>query len=120
MLKRTITFPKARAHGEGCPYCAGKKILTGFNDLKSQYPELAEEWSDKNELHSDMVTTGSSKKVWWKCHICGYEWRAVIKNRVGGSGCPNCVNRILIKGKNHILYSAGTDGKFLQPEAYGK
>ena len=95
-----ITSPKARAHGEGCPYCAGKKILTGFNDLKSQYPELAEEWSDKNELHSDMVTTGSSKKVWWKCHICGYEWRAVIKNRVGGSGCPNCVNRILIKGKN--------------------
>lgn len=91
-----ITSPKARAHGEGCPYCAGKKILTGFNDLKSQYPELAEEWSDKNELHSDMVTTGSSKKVWWKCHICGYEWRAVIKNRVGGSGCPNCVNRIWI------------------------
>ena len=44
-----ITSPKARAHGEGCPYCAGKKILTGFNDLKSQYPELAEEWSDKNE-----------------------------------------------------------------------
>ena len=43
-----ITSPKARAHGEGCPYCAGKKILTGFNDLKSQYPELAEEWSDKN------------------------------------------------------------------------
>ena len=95
-----ITSPKARAHGEGCPYCAGKKVLTGFNDLKSQYPELAEEWSDKNELHPDMVTTGSSKKVWWKCHICGYEWRAVIKNRVGGSGCPNCVNRILIKGKN--------------------
>ena len=95
-----ITSPKARAHGEGCPYCAGKKILTGFNDLKSQYSELAEEWSDKNELHSDMVTAGSSKKVWWKCHICGYEWRAVIKNRVGGSGCPNCVNRILIKGKN--------------------
>jgi len=25
-----ITSPKARAHGEGCPYCAGKKVLTGF------------------------------------------------------------------------------------------
>ena len=81
---------KSKGTWRGGPYCAGKKRLTGFNDLKSQYPELAEEWSDKNELHSDMVTTGSSKKVWWKCHVCGYEWQVPIANRSGGSECMCC------------------------------
>ena len=34
--------------GSGCPYCSHNAILVGFNDLASQKPELAAEWSDRN------------------------------------------------------------------------
>ena len=84
------TSVKARTGGERCPYCSGKRVLIGFNDLETIAPELAEEWSEKNtSLAPRMVTAGSHKKVWWRGK-CGHEWQAVIKNRVGGAGCPYC------------------------------
>ncbi|MFR1233439.1 MAG: zinc-ribbon domain-containing protein [Evtepia gabavorous] len=33
-----------RAWGSDCPYCAGRKVLAGFNDLATRYPELAQTW----------------------------------------------------------------------------
>lgn len=33
-------------NGTGCPYCSHNKVLEGFNDLASQMPEVAAEWSD--------------------------------------------------------------------------
>lgn len=27
-----------------CPYCTGRKVLAGFNDLASLFPKLAKEW----------------------------------------------------------------------------
>ena len=32
----------------GCPYCSGNRVLAGFNDLASRFPEIAAEWSEKN------------------------------------------------------------------------
>lgn len=29
---------------DGCPYCNGKVVIEGKNDLKSQYPKLMNEW----------------------------------------------------------------------------
>lgn len=50
-----------------CPYCAGRRILIGFNDLASQNPKIAAEWHPtKNEdFKPTMVSPGSAKKVWW-------------------------------------------------------
>ena len=33
----------------GCPYCSHNKVLAGFNDLATVLPEVAAEWSDRNE-----------------------------------------------------------------------
>ena len=33
----------------GCPYCSHNKVLVGFNDLATLFPEVADEWSDRNE-----------------------------------------------------------------------
>lgn len=44
-------------NGTGCPYCSHNKVLAGFNDLASQYPDIAAEWSDRNlPLLPTMVT----------------------------------------------------------------
>ena len=67
---------KSRSSGENCPACSGKRVLRGVNDLATLEPELASEWSDKNEsLKPTMVTAGSHKKVIWKGK-CGHELSA--------------------------------------------
>ena len=96
------TSVKARTKGEGCPYCAGKRVLRGFNDLATVCPELVEEWSDKNvETDIRSYTAGSQKKVWWRGK-CGHEWQAVIKNRANGSKCPYCTSHKIKKGENDL------------------
>ena len=32
----------------------------------------------------------ASKKVWWRCPVCGNSWKAKIHNRANGRGCPAC------------------------------
>ena len=80
-----------RALGSGCPYCSNKKVLQGFNDLKTTHPELCLEWSkEKNlDVSPTELVAGSSKKVWWTC-TCGHEWKATVVSRVRGTGCPSC------------------------------
>ena len=80
-----------RSQGHTCPYCAGKKVLKGYNDLQTVNPALAEEWNyEKNEgLTPTDVMPYSNIKVWWKCRK-GHEWRAAINNRNSGNGCPFC------------------------------
>lgn len=87
-------------NGTGCPYCSHNKVLEGFNDLASQMPEVAAEWSEKNyPLLPTMVTPFANKKVWWKCSK-GHEWHTLISTRSGGSKCPYCSGIILLKGYN--------------------
>ena len=82
-------------HNSGCPYCSGKKLLKGFNDLAYKKPELTSEWSDKNyPLKPDMVMCQSNKAVWWR-RSCGHEWKARIADRYEGHGCPYCAGKIL-------------------------
>ena len=93
---------KTRTAGSRCPYCTGKKVLAGFNDLKSQSPMLAEQWSEKNApLLPEDFSFKSSKKVWW-VGTCGHEWMASIKNRMNGAGCPYCAGNKILEGVNDL------------------
>jgi len=93
---------KGRVRGTGCPYCAGKKALLGFNDLETCRPKLAEEWDyEKNRLTPSQVTFGSKKRVWWICDT-GHSWEATIGSRSNGSGCPVCVGRTAFAGHNDL------------------
>ena len=66
----------------GCPYCANKKVLQGYNDLLSRYPEISDEWCyEKNKERPENVVSGSHKKVWWKCKKCSGSWEATIVNK---------------------------------------
>ena len=84
----------SRNSGNNCPYCSNQKILPGYNDLQSKFPELAKEWhpTKNGTLKPNMVSCGSGKKVWWICKN-GHEWQAIIKNRSKGNGCPYCSGR---------------------------
>ena len=93
----------SRMKGNGCPYCAGKTLLPGQNDLKTVNPQLAMQWhAEKNGgLTPEMVLHGSHRKVWWQC-ARGHEWQAVVKSRGAGMGCPYCSNRKTLAGYNDL------------------
>ena len=90
-----------RVSGRGCPVCAGKHILVGFNDLPTLYPELMEEWDwEKNEdVVIEKIRKTSSQQVWWKCSK-GHSWQAAVYTRVNGRGCPICSGRTVLSGFN--------------------
>lgn len=93
----------SRSLGRGCPVCAGKTIISGYNDLLSQNPSVAAEWHPtKNEyLKPEMVASKSNKKVWWLCGS-GHEWQAKIETRTNGVGCPFCSGSRVVIGENDL------------------
>jgi hypothetical protein len=84
----------SRNKGNGCPFCAGQKVLKGYNDLQTDNPILATEWHyDKNiGLTPADVMPNSDKKVWWKCKE-GHEWQSTVSHRNHGRRCPVCSRR---------------------------
>lgn len=90
---QAMPYSRTKEKGAGCPYCTGRKVLPGFNDLATLKPWLAEQWYQpmNEDLTPADVTLGSNKKVWWRCnehHI----WQAFIyaRTKKNGTGCPVC------------------------------
>ena len=94
---------RSRVKGSGCPVCAGKVVVPGFNDLASALPALALQWAqDKNgSLTPRDVTAGSARRVWWRCPL-GHIWKSEIYLRSEGNGCPYCANQIVLPGFNDL------------------
>ena len=92
----------------GCPYCTGRKVLPGFNDLASLEPQVAAQWDTERNgsLRPDQVTVGSGKRVWWRCEE-GHVWKAKVYSRTGKmrTGCPVCagVAKTNFTHRYHVL-----------------
>lgn len=87
--------PKYRVKSGHCksPYMTGKRVLKGYNDLGTFYPEICKEFSSENDFSPYEVVVHSKKRAKWVCTTCSHEWEAVIENRTThGSGCPHCFN----------------------------
>ena len=91
--------------GSGCPYCAGRRAVTGENDLQTLYPEVAKQWdAEKNgTLTPNLVVPSAHDKVWWKCAL-GHSWQAAVFSRTGRrpGGCPYCTGRKVLAGFNDL------------------
>jgi hypothetical protein len=96
----------------GCPYCGRKKVLPGFNDLKTTHPDFASEalgWDPTT------VISGNTKVVSWKCTF-GHIWKITPHDRTKNkSGCPICLNTRIEIGTNDLL----TTHPVLAAEMYG-
>lgn len=86
------------------------KVPHIYNSLEKMHPELVKEWHpNKNgSLLPKDFKSGSNKKVWWKCSVCGYEWETAISARTrkgvrSGSNCPCCSGRIVVQGINDLM-----------------
>ena len=100
----TVLYSRTRLNSK-CPYCANQKVLSGYNDLATTNPELAEEWhpTKNGTLKATEIAEGSNKKVWW-LGKCGHEWVATPNDRKGqkGTNCPYCSGQKLLVGFNDL------------------
>lgn len=88
-----------RKRGNGCPYCANKKVNLE-NCLKSKFPNIALEWDyNKNDLTPLEVLPGSTKKVYWICSK-NHSYEMPIYNRIKAKNCPICSNKIVHENYN--------------------
>ena len=101
-LGHTWEAPPYSRQERGCPVCAGKTILQGFNDLLSQFPEVAKEadgW-DPATTHA-----GAHAKKPWVCSE-GHKWVAIVKDRTGEGKtcCPFCAEHGFNRDKDAWIY----------------
>ena len=94
---------RTRESKTGCPYCASQKVLAGFNDLATKYPNVAKQWHPtKNILKPTEVMPGTSKKVWWICPN-GHDYEQAISARVlHPNSCPVCSGQKVVQGVNDL------------------
>jgi hypothetical protein len=102
-----------RTAGNGCPYCSGRKVLVGENDLATVNPALAVQaygWDPSQ------VSQKSNTKRMWKCPK-GHIFDSTVNNRSreGSSGCPICSGHRVLKGFNDLV----TTDPALASEAFG-
>ena len=92
-----------RSKGGGCPFCSNRKVLSGFNDLATKFPNLAKEWHPtlNGDLSPSEVLSGSSSKAWW-LGACGHTWEARVASRTIGRGCRYCSGNEVLKGFNDL------------------
>lgn len=94
--------PSYMSNGQRCPYCAGKRVLDGFNDLACKEPEKSAFFDgDHNSKTAHEVLAGSSKKVSWICGE-GHRWQQAPLQFKPKSGCPVCKKRQIISGQNDL------------------
>src|SRR4029453_2094989 len=91
--------------GQGCPVCAGKKVIRGVNDLAATHPHLTAEWADENPFPATQVVAGSNRRFSWVCSVDPrHRWEATLNNRSSGSGggCPVCAGKKVMRGVNDL------------------
>jgi len=89
---------RTRKDSRGCPYCSGKKVLKGFNDIATTHPDISTELIDSDPTK---FSKGSNKKLRWKCNF-GHTYTAAPLNRIFGRGCPYCSGARVLAGFNDL------------------
>ena len=99
---------KNRMNGNSCPYCANKKVLVGFNDLKTWCKDngmdfLINEFDyNKNPFDITTILPSSGKMIWWLCPN-GHSYSTYLSHRTKmRTSCPYCSNKKLLSGYNDL------------------
>jgi len=87
------------ANSTGCPFCAFKRVLSGFNDMLTTHPHLA---AEADGWDPTTVIAGTNKMLSWKCSI-GHTWKTRGTTRASqGAGCPVCSGSVVLPGYNDL------------------
>jgi hypothetical protein len=99
------TFQNRALRGSGCPFCAKKKVLLGFNDLATTHGELARLWAADagNTKTPQEISAGNCEdRIVWKCPSGHRFTRTPHKLVMTHGRCQTCFGKILIRGLNDL------------------
>lgn len=107
LCKEGHEYKASRSYGSGgCPYCLGKKLMVGFNDLATAYPELLVWWdASSNSVRPNEILRNTNGKFHWICPQEGHPFEQTIYERRVGAGCPVCVGKHVVRGVNDLTTS---------------
>lgn len=90
--------PDGIVHGRGCPYCASRRILKGFNDLWTVDPKVAELLTNKGDGYK--CGKGSSVKLSFTCPYCGKQSEKIVADVCRqGFHCQHCSDGVSYPNK---------------------
>lgn len=77
-------------NGSRCPYCSGRKVLKGFNDIFTTNPEFKEIWDyENNTIGPETISAGTHTKVWIR-YPCGHSILKRPLDYLKNANCPVC------------------------------
>lgn len=92
IFQATLNDRTRNSNRRGCPFCSGRRVLSGFNDIKTTHPEkalMAFGWDPSK------FSFGMTKKLDWKCSK-GHLWTQSPNTVCSGKyGCPICANLVI-------------------------
>ena len=104
----------------GCPICYKAPLEPGVNDLATEYPELAAQWSEKNlPLEPSMIRASYGKQLWWICPECGNEFRGQVRTQIFYRKCPYCRGTQVKRGFNDLATTHPEIAKEWDPKKNG-
>lgn len=102
----SLTINSIQSRSNWCPYCAGQRVLLGFNDLKTNSPSIASHWNYTfNKKLPEEVLSSSTKKYWFVCSE-GHDFDISPYNSfIRGQWCRYCSGSAVWPGYNDISYT---------------
>lgn len=90
--------------GVTCLYCSGQKVLAGFNDLATKFPQIAALWhpTKNGKVTPGQVHGGSGSSYWWLCSNGHERYMSVDERTRRGTGCSYCTGRLVTAGENDL------------------
>jgi len=84
-----------------CPCCEARLyVKPGVNDMFSLVPDIEKDFDyERNkDINYTCIKISSTQKLFWKCHTCGYKWKASPSSRISANedgtyqfnNCPAC------------------------------
>ena len=93
------SFPQSVEHRVSrktvCPYCTGKKVISGQTDLETLFPDIAREWDveKNNGILPRNVSPYTYNSYWWNCpkgH--SYKKKVILRTKYHKPvDCTKCV-----------------------------
>lgn len=95
-----------RIEGLGCAYCGNFKLMKGYNDFESHYPERAKEFNRElnGGIGADEIFKSSNVVFWWTCKR-GHDYKSApncINLDPTKDACPYCSKRFILEGFNDV------------------
>lgn len=84
---------KTGKRSKGCPVCQNRRGIG--RSLADEYPQYAAMFmTEKNGIAPEQVTAKNGKVYWWKCKVCGHEFKGKVSDVVNGHRvCNMCANK---------------------------